>query len=232
MRADLTKSPPTVTAMFDQVAECYDKVNRILSVGLDSYWRRATVKAIDPLPGERVLDLAGGTGTSAIALAELGANVVCADRSAGMLAVAAKRAVPAALVLADATDLPFVDETFDVVTVSFGLRNLADPLAGLREMWRVTKPGGRLVICEFSPPGNDCLGWAHRLYLQLGLPLLARLATGSAAAYQYLAESIIAWPDQRAVADLISQAGWRRVSYRDLSTGVVALHRAWRGAAD
>ncbi len=126
----------------------------------------------------------------------------------------------------DATRLPFADDTFDAVTISFGLRNIADPAAGLREMLRVTRAGGRLLVCEFSHPTNRLVRTVYLEYLMRALPALARGVAASPDAYVYLAESIRAWPDQAGLAGLIADTGWRRVEWRNLSGGIVALHRA------
>ena len=227
-RAALDKAPADVAAMFDGVARRYDLTNDVLSLGLDRRWRSAVVAAVAPRPGERVLDLAAGTGTSSQPLADAGAVVVPCDFSQGMLAVgrAARPALP--FTAGDATRLPFADATFDAVTISFGLRNVVDPDAGLREMLRVTRPGGRLVVCEFSTPTWTPLRTVHSRWLGGALPLLARVASSNPEAYRYLAESIQAWPDQQALAARVSAAGWADVEWRDLTGGVVALHRARR----
>lgn len=228
MRADLSKEPREVSAMFDAVAPRYDRANDLLSGFRDRSWRRATVAALGVIPGDRILDVAGGTGTSAAALADAGADVVCADFSLGMLGVATTRPAPITLVAADATHLPFADQSFDAVTISFGLRNVSDVPSALAEMLRVTRPGGRLVICEFAHPVNRVVRAAYRPYLEHVLPRAARAISPVPEAYSYLSDSIRAWPDRAALATLLAQAGWRRIGSRDLTGGVVALHRAWR----
>jgi demethylmenaquinone methyltransferase / 2-methoxy-6-polyprenyl-1,4-benzoquinol methylase len=225
-RAHLDKSPAAVAAMFDGVAAGYDRTNDLLSMGLDRYWRRQTVAAIDALPGERVLDLAAGTGTSSEPLADAGVDVVPCDFSPGMVEVGRRRRPDLPFVVGDATDLPFDDDEFDAVTISFGLRNVVEVDRALAEMLRVTKPGGRLVICEFSTPPNPAVRTGYRFWNTRVLPHLARLVSSNAEAYDYLEESIAAWPDQRALARQIAGAGWESVAYRDLSGGIVALHRA------
>src|SRR3954449_12185039 len=185
--------------MFDAVARRYDLTNDVLSLGQDRRWRRAVVDAVDPRPGEVVLDLAAGTGTSSEPFADRGARVVPCDFSQGMLQVG-KRARPGlSFVAGDATRLPFADATFDAVTISFGLRNVVDPDAGLREMLRVTRPGGRLVVCEFSTPTWAPFRTLYTRWLMGALPPLARAASSNPDAYVYLAESIQAWPDQEAL---------------------------------
>ena len=214
--------------MFDAVAARYDLTNDVLSAFQDRRWRRAVVRAVAARPGDRVLDLAAGTGTSSQPFADLGATVVPCDLSLGMLAVG-KRARPGLPFTAgDATRLPFVDEAFDAVTISFGLRNVVDPAAALTEMARVTRPGGRLVICEFSRPTFPPLRTVYVEYLMRLLPPVARAVSSSPDAYVYLAESIRAWPDQPRLAHQISASGWDRVHWRNLSGGIVALHIARR----
>ena len=225
-RADLDKQPADVAAMFDDVARRYDITNDILSLGQDRRWRKAVVDAVDARPGERVLDLAAGTGTSSQPFADRGAEVVPCDFSQGMLRVG-KRARPhLSFTAGDGMRLPFADGTFDAVTISFGLRNIVDPDAGLREMRRVTRPGGRLVVCEFSHPTNGPFRTVYMEYLMKALPAIARAVSSSPDAYVYLAESIRAWPDQAGLAVRIDAAGWTSVKWRNLSGGIVALHHA------
>jgi demethylmenaquinone methyltransferase / 2-methoxy-6-polyprenyl-1,4-benzoquinol methylase len=227
-RADLDKKPADVAAMFDDVARRYDLTNDVLSLGQDRRWRTQVVRAVDARPGERVLDLAAGTGTSSQPFADRGATVVPCDFSLGMLRVG-KRAKPhLAFTAGDGTRLPFADGTFDAVTISFGLRNIVDPDQGLRELHRVTKPGGRLVVCEFSHPTNRAFRTVYMEYLMKALPSIARGVSSSPDAYVYLAESIRAWPDQQGLADRIANAGWGAVQWRNLTGGIVALHRASR----
>jgi demethylmenaquinone methyltransferase/2-methoxy-6-polyprenyl-1,4-benzoquinol methylase len=228
MTPDLDKAPRAVAAMFDRVARRYDATNDVLSLGQDRAWRRASVAALDIVPGDRVLDLAAGTGTSAAALSDAGAEVVAADFSLGMLAQAKTRAPAAAPVAADAAALPFADAAFDAATISFGLRNVADVPAALGELCRVVRPGGRLLVCEFSEPAFPPFAAVYKNYLTRALPALAGAVSSDPEAYVYLAESIRAWPDQLGLARALQGAGWRRVAYRNLSGGIVALHRAWR----
>lgn len=214
--------------MFDQVAEKYDTTNTVLSLGNDRLWRIATTRAVAPRAGERILDLAAGTGASSVALLRSGAEVVAADFSPGMIAEGRRR-YPAeprlSFVEADATDLPFGDDEFDATTISFGLRNVNDPDAALREMLRVTKPGGRIVVCEFSTPPSPAFEALYRFYNQRVLPLVAKAFSSNADAYDYLTESIRDWSDQAELAQRLRAAGWGDVAHRNLSGGIVALHR-------
>jgi demethylmenaquinone methyltransferase/2-methoxy-6-polyprenyl-1,4-benzoquinol methylase len=227
-RAQLDKRPADVAAMFDAVARRYDLTNDVLSLGQDRRWRRAVVSAVDPRPGERVLDLAAGTGTSSQPFAERGATVVPCDFSLGMLRVGKQERPGLGFTAGDATRLPFADGSFDAVTISFGLRNVVDPDAALRELVRVTRPGGRLVVCEFSSPTWPPFRTVYVEYLMRALPPVARAVSSSPDAYVYLAESIRAWPDQQGLASRIAAAGWSEVQWRNLSGGIVALHRATR----
>ena len=225
-RAQLDKQPSDVAAMFDAVARRYDLTNDVLSLGQDRRWRRAVVRALDVRPGERVLDLAAGTGTSSQPFADRGAFVVPCDFSLGMLRVGKRTRPHLPFTAGDGTRLPFADDTFDAVTISFGLRNIVDPLQGLKELRRVTRPGGRLVVCEFSHPTWAPLRTVYIEYLMKALPTVARAVSSSPDAYVYLAESIRAWPDQQGLAELVAQAGWQGPEWRDLTGGIVALHRA------
>jgi demethylmenaquinone methyltransferase/2-methoxy-6-polyprenyl-1,4-benzoquinol methylase len=227
-RASLDKQPHEVAAMFDDVASRYDLTNDVLSLGQDRRWRTAVVDAVEPRPWERVLDLAAGTGTSSLPFAQAGAHVVPCDFSQGMLAVGKRNLPSLPFTAGDGTRLPFADASFDAVTISFGLRNLVDPDAGLREMRRVTRPGGRLVVCEFSRPTWAPFRTVYVEYLMRALPAVARAVSSSPDAYVYLADSIRAWPDQQGLAARIGAAGWSGVQWRDLSGGIVALHRARR----
>lgn len=211
--------------MFDQVAKAYDRTNAILSVGNDGLWRIATVRAVAPKAGELILDLAAGTGTSSAAFLRSGAVVTAADFSPGMLAEGRKRHPEIDFVEADATKLPFKAGQFDVVTISFGLRNVVEPKKALAEMYRVLKPGGRLVICEFSTPPRAMFRSAYNAYLKHVMPVIVRLASSNSVAYDYLNESISDWPDQETVSVWLRGAGFTRVAHRNLTFGVVALHR-------
>jgi demethylmenaquinone methyltransferase/2-methoxy-6-polyprenyl-1,4-benzoquinol methylase len=226
-RASLEKQPAEVAAMFDQVARRYDLTNTVLSFAQDRRWRALTADVLDLRPGERCLDLAAGTAVSAAELAHSGAEVVACDFSLGMLRQGRGRGVP--LVAGDAMRLPFPDDAFDAVTISFGLRNVADTSVGLAEMARVTKPGGRLVVLEFSRPTWAPFRTVYTEYLMRALPVVASAVSSAPDAYVYLAESIRAWPDQESLAHLIAGSGWRSVRWRNLTGGIVAMHHAVRG---
>ena len=230
-RADLNKQPEQVAAMFDDVAARYDFTNDVLSAGNAALWRIATVRAIDPQPGEKILDIAAGTGTSSAAIAKKGATVTALDLSAGMLEVGRTRHPEIEFVLGDAEALPFPDDTFDAVTISFGLRNVNDPIQALAEMVRVLKPGGRVVVCEFSTPPLALLRVSYTTYLRRVLPSVATLASSNPAAYNYLAESIAAWPEQQVLSQWLRGVGFTMVAYRNLTAGIVALHRGRKPVA-
>ena len=260
-RAHLDKQPGDVAAMFDAIAGRYDLLNDVLSMGQVRLWRRAVARITGARPGQKVLDLAAGTGTSSLTFTATGADCVACDFSLGMLRAGLARSaraggLPAArdygphrsgpaggsrgvvppgrqgrlgFVAGDALRLPFRDAAFDAVTISFGLRNVSDPGAALAEMRRVTRPGGRLVVCEFSTITIPPVDMLYRRYLLNILPAIARRTARSPEAYEYLAESIAAWPSQRGLAGLIEAAGWSAVRWRDLSLGAVAVHIARRG---
>ncbi len=225
-RATLAKRQRDVAAMFDRVAARYDVANDILSLGQDRAWRQLVLEAVAPQSGETILDLAAGTGTSTVPFGETGAFVVATDLSLGMLTVGRQRQPQLTFVAGDALRLPFRDASFDAVTITFGLRNVEDTRAALAEMARVTKPDGRLVICEFSTPTWPPFKRLYGSYVAAALPKIAALVSSNPAAYRYLAESIQAWPDQPRLAELVAAAGWRHVAWRNVSGGIVALHRA------
>jgi demethylmenaquinone methyltransferase/2-methoxy-6-polyprenyl-1,4-benzoquinol methylase len=229
-RASLDKQPRDVARMFDGVARRYDLTNSVLSLGQDRRWRRRTRDSLQLLPGQRVLDLAAGTGVSTVELARSGALAVACDFSVGMLQAGRARrdrqAVP--FVAGDALHLPFADGAFDAVTISFGLRNVADVSRALQELARVARPGAKLAVCEFSQPVNKVFRLIYLNYLMRALPAIARRVSSNPDAYVYLAESIRAWPAQSDLARTIAAAGWTRVRWRNLSQGVVAVHLAER----
>ncbi len=223
-RAGLDKQPREVAAMFDGVARRYDLTNTVLAFGQDRRWREATRRALEPREHERILDLAAGTGVSTQEFSRSGAFCVAADFSMGMLRQGRNRGLP--MVAADALHLPFADGAFDAVTILFGLRNIVDVDAALGEMSRVVRPGGRLVVCEFSTPTWRPFRGVYMNYLMRALPWMASRVASNPDAYVYLAESIRAWPDQQELGEKIARAGWTDVAWLNLTGGVVAVHHA------
>jgi demethylmenaquinone methyltransferase/2-methoxy-6-polyprenyl-1,4-benzoquinol methylase len=227
-KANLDKKPAEVAAMFDEVAPTYDLTNALLSFGQDRIWRRVVRKQVSPTSGQKILDLAAGTGASSAAFLAPGVKVVAGDFSEGMLAVGRKRHPEIDFVFADATALPFADNEFDAVTISFGLRNVVDVKKALLEMHRVTKPGGKIVVCEFSKVTNPLFRSFYNFYLNKLLPLFSRLASKTPEAYSYLSESILAWPNQEQLKEKIELAGYSKVEYKNLTFGIVAVHRGYK----
>lgn len=225
-RATLAKRRADVADMFDGVAPRYDLMNGLMTGGLHLAWRHATVAAVDARPGEKVLDLAAGTGVSTQPFADAGALAVPCDLSLGMLRVGKQRLPHLPFVQADALSLPFADGAFDAVTISYGLRNFEHTVDALAEIRRVTRPGGRLVVNEFSTPVVPLAAPVYKNVVLAAIPHLARAASSNPSAYVYLAESIRDWHDQRTLAGLMTEAGWRGVEWRNLTGGIVALHRA------
>ena len=217
--------------MFDEVAPTYDKTNDLLSFGQSRLWRGIVAKAVDPRSGQSILDMAAGTGSSTVAFARPGVRLVAGDFSEGMLAEGRKRHPEIEFVFADATKLPFKAKEFDATTISFGLRNVVDVEAALSEMFRVTKPAGRIVICEFSKVSSPLLRPFYNFYLRKVLPAFSSLASKTPEAYAYLSESIDAWPDQRTLAAKIEKAGYENVTFRNLSFGIVAIHLGFKPKA-
>jgi demethylmenaquinone methyltransferase/2-methoxy-6-polyprenyl-1,4-benzoquinol methylase len=224
-KANLDKKPAEVAAMFDEVAPTYDLTNALLSFGQDRRWRKIVRKAVDPRSGQKILDLAAGTGASSVAFARPGVKVVAGDFSEGMLAVGRVRHPEIEFVFADATKLPFADAEFDACTISFGLRNVVDVPKALAEMYRVTKPGGCIVICEFSKVTSNWFAPFYNLYLNKILPAFSRLGSKTPEAYTYLSESILAWPNQHELKLKIEKAGYTNVTFQNLTFGIVAVHK-------
>ncbi len=227
-RADLGKEPEEVSAMFDGVARRYDLLNDLLSLGRTKAWRKVATAIIAPKPGMRILDIAAGTGSSSRPLADAGADVIPLDFSKGMLDAGRKRHPDLAFTQGDALALSFKDNEFDVTTISFGLRNTSDTVKALRESLRVLKPGGRMVVVEFSQPTNKIFRTIYLRYLMRALPPIARKVSSNPDAYVYLAESILAWPNQSGLALLMSEAGFQRVQWKNLTFGIVAIHTGFK----
>ncbi len=228
----MNKKPAEVAAMFDDVAVSYDKANDFLSFGSSRIWRKAVAKQVSAKAGQVILDLAAGTGSSSVAFTGPGIRVVAADFSKGMLEEGKKRHPELEFVFADAMKLPFKEAEFDAVTISFGLRNVVDTKTALTEMLRVLKPGGKLVICEFSTIPNRFLHSLYRLYLRKVLPTISGLISKTPEAYSYLAESIDAWPKQQELALLIKEVGFESVNFRNQTLGIVAIHTAMKPKKD
>ena len=224
-RADLEKQPYDVAKMFDGIAKRYDLMNDVAAMGQVGMWRELMVAALEIEPGDTVMDLAAGTGTSTTAIAQAGARVVAADFSLGMMSEGRRRGAPVPFVGADAQHVPFATDSFDAAVISFGLRNVQQPKSALAEMTRVVRPGGRIVVCEFSTPTWKPFRTVYEKYLLRALPAVAGKVATTVDAYEYLAESILEWPDQEALRGWFADAGLERTQFRNLSGGIVALHR-------
>ena len=223
-KADLSKKPQQVAEMFDGVAKNYDKANDLLSFGSARNWRKKVAKLVNSQPGQTILDLAAGTGSSSVVFVREGVRVVAADFSKGMLEEGKRRHPELEFVYADASNLPFADNEFDTVTISFGIRNVEKTEIALAEMLRVLKPGGKLVVCEFSRIPNKATHSLYRFYLRNILPTLSALVSKTPEAYSYLAESIDAWPSQSELVKIIETAGFESVGYLNQTFGIVAIH--------
>lgn len=228
-RANLNKDPDDVSRMFDGVANRYDFLNDLLSLGRTKAWRRVVTSIIGPKPGIKILDIAAGTGASTRPLVDAGADVIAVDFSAGMINVGKKRNKDIKFVQGDALNLPFEDNSFDVTTISFGLRNTSNINLALKDALRVTKVGGRIVIAEFSHPSNFLFRKIYLNYLMKALPIISRKISKNPEAYVYLAESIRAWPNQEGLASKMRDAGWKSVAWQDLTFGIVAVHIGYKG---
>ncbi len=220
--------------VFDSVAARYDLMNDLMSAGIHRIWKRFTIELSGVRRGGRILDIAGGTGDLAARFAPMVGDegeVVLADINASMLRVGrdrlTDRGVPGNLfyVQADAQNLPFPDDHFDCITIAFGLRNVTDKDRALRSMLRVLKPGGRLLVLEFSKPRNPILSRAYDAYSFAVLPVMGRLVARDSESYQYLAESIRVHPDQDTLRGMMEDAGFERCDYHDMTGGIVAVHR-------
>ena len=234
-----SKDPGRVKAMFGGIARRYDLLNHILSLNADVWWRRRAAAELAADPAKRILDLCGGTGDFSIAAAHAQpeAGVVCCDFSHPMLALAGPKFERKKLsdrclrVEADGLRLPFSAASFDAVTVGFGVRNFVDLDAGLREILRVLRPGGKLVVLEFSTPSRGLPGRAYRFYLSRLLPRIGDSASGATGPYRYLARTISEFPDPPALAGRIRESGFSAVGWTQLSLGIVCIHVAMKAAS-
>ncbi len=225
-----------VHGVFTRVASKYDIMNDLMSGGLHRLWKDAMMDWLAPRPGQRLLDVAGGTGDVAFRFLKRapGATAVVLDMTESMLTQGRKRADAESMadrlnwVVGDAMDLPFPDNSFDTYTISFGIRNVTRIADALNEAFRVLKPGGRLMVLEFSQIPNDLLQKAYDLYSFNVIPVMGQVVAGDRESYQYLVESIRKFPNQDAFATMIRQAGFEQVSYRNLTMGVAALHSGWK----
>jgi demethylmenaquinone methyltransferase/2-methoxy-6-polyprenyl-1,4-benzoquinol methylase len=228
-RANLNKDPDDVSKMFDGVANRYDFLNDLLSLGRTKAWRKVVTSIIGPIPGLKILDIAAGTGSSTRPLVDAGADVIALDFSAGMIETGRKRHKDIKFVQGDALNLPFEENVFDVTTISFGLRNTSNIDSALKDSLRVTKSGGKIVIAEFSHPSNSIFRFIYLNYLMKAIPIISKKISKNPDAYVYLAESIRAWPNQEGLASKMRDAGWKSVAWQDLTFGIVAVHIGFKG---
>jgi len=228
VRANLNKDPDDVSKMFDDVAHRYDFLNDLLSLGRTKAWRRVVTSIIGPKPGMKILDIAAGTGSSSRPLFDKGAEVTALDFSHGMIEQGRKQNKNINFVQGDALKLPFEDNSFDVTTISFGLRNTSNTDKALKEALRVTKDGGRIVVAEFSHPVNPIFKKIYLNYLMKALPVIVKKISKNPDAYIYLAESIRAWPDQAELASIMRDSGFKSVAWQDLTFGIVAVHIGYK----
>ena len=229
VRANLNKDPDDVSKMFDGVANRYDFLNDLLSLGRTKAWRKVVTSIIAPKPGLKILDIAAGTGSSTRPLVDAGADVIALDFSAGMIEIGHKRHKDIKFVQGDALNLPFEENVFDVTTISFGLRNTSNIDSALKDSLRVTKSGGKIVIAEFSHPSNSIFRFIYLNYLMKAIPIISKKISKNPDAYVYLAESIRAWPNQEGLASKMRDAGWKSVAWQDLTFGIVAVHIGFKG---
>ena len=228
VRANLNKDPDDVSKMFDDVAHRYDFLNDLLSLGRTKAWRRVVTSIIGPKSGMKILDIAAGTGSSSRPLVDKGAEVTALDFSHGMIKQGRKQNKNINFVQGDALKLPFEDNSFDVTTISFGLRNTSNTDKALKEALRVTKDGGRIVVAEFSHPVNPIFKKIYLNYLMKALPVIVKKISKNPDAYIYLAESIRAWPDQAELASIMRDSGFKSVAWQDLTFGIVAVHIGYK----
>ncbi|PZQ97592.1 MAG: bifunctional demethylmenaquinone methyltransferase/2-methoxy-6-polyprenyl-1,4-benzoquinol methylase UbiE [Cereibacter sphaeroides] len=225
-----------VHGVFSRVASKYDVMNDLMSVGIHRLWKDAMMDWLAPRPGQRLLDVAGGTGDVAFRFLKraTGSTATVCDLTEPMLVEGRKRAEAEDMadrldwVVGDAMALPFAANSFDVYTISFGIRNVTRIADALSEAYRVLRPGGRLMVLEFSRIPNDGLQWLYDRYSFNVIPAMGQVVTGDRDSYQYLVESIRRFPEQEAFATMIRQAGFGQVKYRNLSMGIAALHSGWK----
>jgi len=229
VRANLNKDPDDVSKMFDDVANRYDFLNDLLSLGRTKAWRRVVTSIIAPKPGMKILDIAAGTGSSSRPLVDKGAEVTALDFSKGMIEQGRKQNKNIKFVQGDALKLPFEENSFDVTTISFGLRNTSSTEIALKEALRVTKDSGRIVVAEFSHPVNPIFKKIYLNYLMKALPVIVKKISKNPDAYIFLAESIRAWPDQAELASIMRDSGFKSVAWQDLTFGIVAVHIGYKG---
>jgi len=223
-----------VGELFATIARRYDLINDIQSFGMHRLWKRRVLRLTRIQPGDRALDLCCGTGDITLALAKAGADATGLDFSGAMLEVAREktgrlnsaRRQKIQFIQGDAQQIPFPENSFDIVTIGYGLRNLADLDAGLRDMWRVTKPGGRFVSLEFGKPGNALWRAMYFSYLKFMLPIFGKVFCGNSAAYAYVLESLTHYPTQKEVSEKMAGCGWRDVRVFNLIGGVMSIHCA------
>ena len=236
-RVKLEEKAAKVAGVFDSVADNYDLMNDLMSLGIHRLWKRFTVEISTIRQGQRVLDLAGGTGDLVARLAHRvgdSGEVVLADINGSMLAMGRERLLNRGIVSnvcfaqTDAEHLPFPDNCFDCVTIAFGLRNVTHKEQALADMWRVIKPGGKVLVLEFSHLTVSALKPFYDFYSFKALPLMGKLVAGDADSYRYLAESIRMHPDQDTLKTMMEAAGFERCDYFNLTAGVAALHRGWK----
>lgn len=225
---------PRVKALFDRIAGRYDFINDVQSMGLHRLWKRQVIRLAEVRPGDRALDLCCGTGDVTFALARAGAVATGLDFTQAMLDEAVRRrpgegVAGVTFLQGDALNLPFADASFEVVTISYGLRNLADFERGLREIHRVLVPGGRLVVLDFGKPNLGLWRWCYFTYLRLCVPVYGRVFAGDWAAYAYILESLERYPAQRGVDELLRRIGFRDTRVVDVMGGVMGINVAWKG---
>jgi len=225
-----------VQGVFGSVASKYDIMNDVMSMGIHRVWKDAMMDWLAPRPGQRLLDVAGGTGDISFRFLKRAghAHSTVLDLTEPMLVAGRKRAEADQMadqldwVVGDAMALPFEDNTFDVYTISFGIRNVTKPQIALNEAYRVLKPGGRLVVLEFSQIPNDMLQWIYDRYSFNMIPRMGKIIANDWDSYQYLVESIRKFPDQDTFLSMVKQAGFENAKYRNLTMGVACLHSGWK----